>query len=154
MGDVLRHQVPKLHKAQADLVLLVAGANDLRYTRDRFVFARRFSHLLASVREAAPEAVLVVGGMPDVTQTVGVAPLLKVPIMHVCARLNGRMRSIAEQFNACFIDLFTYTNAPLKAAALYLCGDGYHPNDEGYAEISERSYAVIAEHLALRLRDE
>ncbi|HZZ65188.1 MAG TPA: SGNH/GDSL hydrolase family protein [Candidatus Baltobacteraceae bacterium] len=153
MGDVLRHQVPKLHRAQADVVLLVAGANDLRYTRDRFVFARRFAHLLAAVRDAAPDAVLLAGGMPDVTQTVGVAPLLKLPIMHICARLNERMRSIAGQFDACFIDLFTYTNAPLKAAALYLCDDGYHPNDDGYAEISERSYAVIAEHLSRSVRE-
>ena len=148
MGDVLRHQVPKLHGAQANLVLLIAGANDLRYTRDTFVFARRFRHLLHSVHDAAPQAIVIAGGMPDVTQTIGVPALLKAPILRVCARLNETMRRIVNARNDCFVDLFAYTNAPLQAAHLYLCDDGYHPNDFGYAEISERAYPAIAEKLA------
>jgi lysophospholipase L1-like esterase len=153
MGDVLRHQVPKLHGLQCDLVLLIAGANDLRYTRDTFVFARRFRHLLRSVHSAAPEAVVVAGGMPDVTQTVGVPPLLKPAILRICARLNETMRRIVTEHGDCFVDLFKFTNAPLQAARLYLCEDGYHPNDFGYAEISERAYPAIAEKLAAIFAD-
>lgn len=147
MGDVLRHQVPQLHRTQADIVLLVAGANDLRYTRDAFVFARRFRHLLAAVHDAAPNAAVVAGGMPDVAQTIAVPPLLKPAIARLCARLNDSMRKIVAQYDDCFFDLFAYTNAPLQAHALYLCDDGYHPNDFGYREISERAYAAIAPRL-------
>lgn len=148
MGDVLRHQVPKLHGLQADLVLLIAGANDLRYTHNTFVFARRFRHLLGAVHDAAPEALVVAGGMPDVTQTIGVPPLLKPAILRICTRLNETMRRIVAQYEDCFVDLFTFTNAPLQAAHLYMCEDGYHPNDFGYAEISERAYPAIAEKIA------
>jgi|SRR5579884_482340 len=148
MGDVLRHQVPQLHGLQADVVLLIAGANDLRYTRDTFVFARRFRHLLQAVHDAAPDALVIAGGMPDVTQTVGVPPLLRPAILRICARLNETMRRIIAERDDCFVDLFKFTNAPLQAASSYLCEDGYHPNDFGYAEISERAFPAIAEKLS------
>jgi lysophospholipase L1-like esterase len=148
MGDVLRHQLPQLHGLQADVVLLIAGANDLRYTRDTFIFARRFRHLLKCVHEAAPDALVAAGGMPDVTQTIGVPPLLKPAILRICMRLNETMRRIVCEYGDCFVDLFKFTNAPLQSAHLYLCEDGYHPNDFGYAEISERAYPAIAEKLA------
>jgi lysophospholipase L1-like esterase len=151
MGDVLRHQIPKLHGTQADLVLLIAGANDLRYTLDRFVFARRFRALLDAVHKYAPQASVIVGGMPDVTQTIGVPQLLKPAIVRLCSRLNETMRSIAAEYGDCFLDMFAFTNAPLCAGAAYLCEDGYHPNDFGYAEISERAYAVISQKLGTAL---
>lgn len=149
MGDVLRHQVPQLHGMQADLVLLIAGANDLRYTRDTIVFARRFRHLLHAVHLAAPNASVVAGGMPDVTQTIGVPKLLKPAISRLCRRLNFTMRAIVAEHGDHFLDMFAFTNAPLRAEpACLLCDDGYHPNDEGYAEISDRAYPTIAAALA------
>jgi lysophospholipase L1-like esterase len=154
MGDVLRHQVPKLHGTQADVVFLVAGANDLRYTRDTFVFARRFRHLLQAVHNAALQATIAVGGMPDVTQTIGVPPLLKPAIVRICARLNETMRRIVAEFGDCFVDLFAFTNAPFCPGEVYLCEDGYHPNDFGYAEISERAYPAIVARVAAVFADQ
>lgn len=148
MGDVLRHQVPQLRRAQADIVLLIAGANDLRYSRNPFVFARRFRALLDAVYAAAPQAMIVAGGMPDVAQTIAVPPLLKPAIARLCSRLNESMRKIVEEHDHCFFDLFAYTNAPLQTGIVYLCDDGYHPNDVGYAEISERAYSAIAPRLS------
>ncbi len=148
MGDVLRHQVPQLRRAQADVILLIAGANDLRYTRDAIVFARRFRHLLQAVHDAAPQAAVIAGGMPDVTQTDGVPLLLKPAVARLCARLNERMRRIVDEYDDCFVDMFAFTNAPLRADVMYLCDDRYHPNDVGYAEISERAFPAIAQKLA------
>lgn len=147
MGDVLRHQVPQLHGTQCDLVILIAGANDLRYTADRIVFARRFRHLVGAVHQAAPQARVVVGGMPDVTQTIGIHRLMKAPVSRLCARLNDIMRRIAAEFGDGFIDLYTYTNSPLQPDRAYLCEDGYHPNDFGYEEIAGRALPAIWEVL-------
>ncbi|HEY9180312.1 MAG TPA: SGNH/GDSL hydrolase family protein [Candidatus Baltobacteraceae bacterium] len=144
MGDVLRHQVPKLRSINPDLVLVIAGANDLRYTRDVLVIARRFKALLEAIAQAAPRAQIVAGGMPDVTQTAGVPRLLKPAVQRVCARINERMREIALAGGHEFIDMFRFTSAPLCEGAEYLCGDGYHPNDFGYAEIARRAYPAIA----------
>jgi lysophospholipase L1-like esterase len=145
MGDVLRHQVPQLRGKKADVVLLIAGANDLRYTLDTIVFARRFRALLDAVHAAAPHAIVVVGGMPDVTQTAGVPWLLKAPVMRMCRRMNSMMRSIVAERGDHFIDMFAFTNAPLSGCAgSLLCEDGYHPNDDGYAEIAERAYPAFA----------
>ncbi len=143
MADVLRHQVPQLRRISADVVLVIAGANDLRYTRDVLVITRRFRGLLAAIHAAAPSAQVVAGGMPDVTRTVGVPRLLKAPIQRLCARLNDRMREIANVRGDGFIDMFEFTSAPLYAGMEYLCDDGYHPNDFGYAEIAQRAYPQI-----------
>ena len=147
MGDVLRHQIPQLRTTQCNLAILIAGANDLRYTRDRMVFARRFAHLLGAVHEAAPQAVVIVFGMPDVTQTAGVHKFLKPAVAKLCARLNDMMRRIAVQFGDGFVDLFLYTSAPLFPDREYLCDDGYHPNDFGYEEIAGRAMPAIWEVL-------
>jgi lysophospholipase L1-like esterase len=144
MGDVLRHQVPQLRGLRVDLVLVIAGANDLRYTRDVLVVTRRFRSLLEAINQAAPDAEVVAGGMPDVTQTIGVPRLLKAPVQRLCARLNERMRQIVNERGDGFLDMYEYTNAPLCDDADYLCDDGFHPNDFGYAEIAQRAYPTLA----------
>lgn len=145
MGDVLRHQVPKLRTIRSDVVLVIAGANDLRYTRDALVIARRFVHLLESIRHASGGAQVVAGGMPDVTQTTGVPRLLKGAVQRLCARLNERMRAITLEHGGAFLDLFEFTSAPLCSGVEYLCSDGFHPNDFGYAEIAQRAYPALAD---------
>jgi lysophospholipase L1-like esterase len=144
MGDVLRHQVPKLRGISADLVVVIAGANDLRYTRDVLVITQRFRALLEAIHKNAPDAQVVAAGMPDVTQTIGVPRLLKPPIQRLCSRLNDRMRTITASMGDGFIDMFSFTNAPLCAEVEYLCEDGFHPNDFGYAEIAQRAYPAVA----------
>jgi lysophospholipase L1-like esterase len=144
MGDVLYHQLPKLRSVTPDLVLVIAGANDLRYTRDVLVVVRRFRNLLDAIHRTAPQGQVIAGGMPDVTQTIGVPRLLKAPVQRLCERINERMRSISLARGDGFIDLFQFTKAPLCSGAEYLCEDGFHPNDFGYAEIAERAYPAIA----------
>jgi lysophospholipase L1-like esterase len=144
MGDVLYHQVPKLRTLRPDLVLVIAGANDLRYTRDVLVIVRRFRNLLQAIHHAAPDAQAIAGGMPDVTRTIAVPRLLKAPVQRLCDRINERMRSIVLARGDGFIDLFAFTSTPLCSGAEYLCDDGFHPNDFGYAEIAERAYPAIA----------
>jgi lysophospholipase L1-like esterase len=143
MGDVLRHQVPKLRGIPADIVLVIAGANDLRYTRDVQVIARRFEGLLHAIAAAAPGAQILAGGMPDVTQTIAVPRAFKAPIARLCARINDRMRAIATASHVGFVDMYAFTHAPLCAGASYLCDDGFHPNDFGYAEIARRAYPEL-----------
>jgi lysophospholipase L1-like esterase len=145
MGDVLRHQVPQLRPITTNLVVVIAGANDLRYTRDVLTIARRFQGLLEAIQSAAPSARIVAGGMPDVTQTIAVPRPLKPAIARLCERINERMRAIAAAAGHGFIDLYAFTHAPLCAGAKYLCDDGFHPNDFGYAEIARRAYPQLQE---------
>ena len=147
MGDVLRHQLPHLHQSNAGLVLLVAGANDLRFTRDPAIIKRRFQKLLETVHDLAPRAAVVAGGMPDVTQTIGVPVFLKPAAARLCRRINDAMRGVVARSGDEFIDMFEYTSAPLVAGAQYMCDDGYHPADFGHAEIAERSYPSVAKAL-------
>lgn len=143
MGDVLRHQIPQLHGLRVDLVLVIAGANDLRYTRDVLVITQRFRAMLEAIHKAVPDAQVVAGGMPDVTQTIAVPRFLKAPIQRLCDRMNDRMRRIAHSLGDGFVDLFAFTSAPLCVGAQYLCEDGFHPNDFGYAEIAQRAFPEL-----------
>lgn len=143
VGDVLRHQVPQLHRSRATLVLLIAGANDLRYTRDSVVIARRFRKLLESVHDAAPQAAVVAAGMPDVSRTIALPSFLKPAAARLCRMINESMRKLTSEMGDEFIDLFTYTNTPLHPDQAYMCDDGYHPCDFGHAEIAERSFPAL-----------
>lgn len=143
MGDVLRHQIPQLHRASASLVLLIAGANDLRYTRDPAVIARRFRKLLETVHDVAPLATVIAAGMPDVACTIALPPLLKPAASRLCRWINESMRRLAVEFGHEFIDMFQFTNAPLFPQLQYMCEDGYHPCDFGHAEIAERAYPAL-----------
>jgi lysophospholipase L1-like esterase len=143
MGDVLRHQIPLLHRWNAGFVLLIAGANDLRFTHDAAVIVRRFRKLLESVHEAAPRAIVVAGGMPDVTQTIGVPAYLKLVAARLCRRVNDAMRNMVAEYDDDFFDLYEFTRAPLRADVPYLCNDGYHPGDFGHAEIAQRAYPAV-----------
>lgn len=82
--------------------------------------------------------------MPDVTRTVAVPRLMKAPVQRLCRRINERMRRTARSGGHGFIDMFAFTNAPLCEGVEYLCSDGFHPNDFGYAEIARRAYPEIA----------
>lgn len=148
LGDVLRHQVPRLHGTQSNLVLLIAGANDLRYTRDVLIIARRFRHLLQAIHDVAPIAAVVAAGMPDVTCTIGVPRLLKPGIARLCSRINQTMKRIVDEFGDEFVDFFAFTNAPLRPSEIvYMCEDGYHPSDDGHAELAERTYPRLVRRL-------
>ena len=81
--------------------------------------------------------------MPDVTQTIGVQALMKALVVRLCGTLNEGMRRIAEEYGDEFIDLFAFTNRPLRSDFTYLCGDGYHPCDGGYEELAERAVPAI-----------
>jgi lysophospholipase L1-like esterase len=143
MGDVLRAQIPQLQRASAQLVLLIAGSNDLRFTHDASLIMRRFKKLLEAVHEAAPNAFVTVGGMPDVTQTIAVPPYLRAVALRLCRRINGAMRNIVTELDDDFIDLFEFTNAPLQPDRQYLSSDGYHPADFGHAEIATRAFPSV-----------
>jgi lysophospholipase L1-like esterase len=54
------------------------------------------------------------------------------------------MRQIVNERGDGFLDMYEYTNAPLCDDADYLCDDGFHPNDFGYAEIAQRAYPTLA----------
>ena len=143
MGDVLRHQIPQLHRSNASLVLLIAGANDLRFTHDAAVIMRRFRKLLESVHEVAPRAIVVAGGIPDVTKTIAVPQYLKPIAARLCRRLNEAMKNVIAEHDDDFFDLYEYTRAPLRPDIEYLSDDGYHPTDFGHAEIAQRTYPAV-----------
>ena len=60
------------------------------------------------------------------------------------------MRRIVDEAGDEFVDLFTFTNAPLKPVAevAYLCADGFHPSDDGYAEIADRAFPAFEKLLS------
>ena len=83
-------------------------------------------------------------GQTDVLEDNGDDPV-REELLAAIAGLNEdeRMRLIADSSGVGFIDLFEFTNAPLCDDAEYLCDDGFHPNDFGYAEIAQRAYPAL-----------
>jgi lysophospholipase L1-like esterase len=144
MTDVTVRQIPRLRGTHADVVLVVAGANDLLHSPDVAVFTRRYARMIEAVRAALPGARIVAAGMPDVSATLHVPDFAKAIASATCATLNGEMHKVAKREGAIFLDLFALTTpSNPQHHAKYLSSDGFHPSAEGYAELAKAAYPAI-----------
>ncbi len=143
VADVTAFQSRRLRETNPNLVLVVAGANDLLQTRDASQFAEKYARMIDTLRSSAPHATIVAAGMPDVSRTLHVPEFAKPATSALCASLNAEMRRIAAQRGAHFLDLYTLTNAGEPSHRQYLSSDGFHPSAAGYAEIAKAVYPVI-----------
>jgi lysophospholipase L1-like esterase len=144
MADVTSLQVPQLRKLHPNVVLIVAGANDMLQTSDVGMFSRRYARMIEAVRAAAPRARIIASGMPDVSATLHVPAFAKGAASALCATLNEEMHRVAMRQGAIFLDLFALTNpAAADHYGKYLSADGFHPSAQGYAELAKAAYPIL-----------
>ncbi len=141
VADVLSDQVPHLQGLhlqglqglQADVVLVSIGANDVVHLTSQADFRRRYLSLIERVDEAAPGAVLVLLGVPDM----GAPPRLALPLRWVAAARGRQLDDVAEELaravGAVRVDIAGETGPVMRSdTARYFARDRYHPSDDGY----------------------
>ncbi len=133
VADIARLEVPQLD-ARADLVLVIAGGNDVIRHTPLAQFARDERRLLAAIRLRAPHARIVVCGVPDVARS----PLFADSFASTEAASRGADRIVRQEsarVRAWFVDLFAFTHARV-ADPEFFSSDDFHPSDAGYAELA------------------
>ncbi len=111
--------------ARPDVVLLLAGTNDVNMTRDTGVAIENVGELVRVVHEAAPDAPIMVSTIPPIVDVRGdLSIAFNAELPELVDRLRG------EGIDASFVD----AGAKLTTNDLY---DGLHPNDTGARKISD-----------------
>ncbi len=140
-SDVKRLQVATLDPRATDLVLLVAGGNDVVRKTPAGTFARDYDALLAAIRRRVPRAVVVVCGVPDVARS----PLFAdtAAKTEALARADdAAVRAAAARDGDAFVDLFASTRRA-GTNAEFFSQDDFHPSDAGYAKLASATLPVV-----------
>lgn len=126
--------------AGSDVVVLVAGANDATHRTRPGDFAQDLRTVLAGIRAAAPEAAIVVAGVPrfrgalrEFFPLMLLADLIAVPLRRV-------QRREAARVGAGYADLSGDVPRLLRgrvAPADVLSDDEFHPGEEAYQAWAE-----------------
>jgi len=146
-ADVLRLEIPRL-PTRADLVLLIAGGNDVVRETSPVAFAASYRATVAAIRARYPHAAIVLGGIPDV----GVSPLFAGDSARTSGRaymLDRIVRAEATRAHLGFIDLFG-ASRQARGDAAFLSEDQFHPSDRGYEILAARAMPPVRAALARR----
>lgn len=135
---VLERQVPHLAELAPDVVVVGAGVNDVLGRRTTSQVEHDTTALIEGIRQAAPDAGLVLSGAADLRG----APSLPWPtalgVGARCKVVADAQRRVCERLGVAF------TSIPYEVAAPHLYGpDGFHPGVEAHAIGAELTIAAL-----------
>lgn len=128
------------------LVTLWTGANDLIAGDDPRVFQSDLRFILQNLHKSS-DAVIVIANLPDLTQLPRFKeqPSAVVTVARVSA-FNKAIATEAAAVNVPVVDLFAQPLRDKLVSDL----DGFHPNNEGHAEIAMLFLEVILPKLGVK----
>jgi lysophospholipase L1-like esterase len=147
----LAAQVGRAAAVDADLALLVVGANDL--TR-QVPPARASAALGAAVRElrARGTEVLVVP-TPDLSSVAWVPPAFRAVVAGICDQLRARQTLAAEAAGGVVAPLAPELTARFAADPSLFSADRFHPSSAGYALVADALAPLLLELVVRRQAD-
>jgi lysophospholipase L1-like esterase len=122
-GQVLRQLVPDVQRAHVYLVS--CGVNDVTHHVPVEEFARNLADILASLREKAPLATILYGGLPPLDSF----PALPWPLKSILAERVGDMRAAAAEVIARHRRVFCF-QFPSAMSPDHFASDGFHPHEQ------------------------
>jgi lysophospholipase L1-like esterase len=132
--EVLADQLPAALAEPADRIALLVGWNDALQMKSDASFGGALDALLAGLRDANPDARIVVVGTPHFGRfAVYPQPLRAVLGAHV-AGLTRTAATVAPLHGAVLVDGFD---------GVHVASDRFHPDATGYAELAERIVAAF-----------
>ena len=131
--EVIDDQLPLLQAADADLVFVSIGANDVTALTREPTFRTRYQRMVATIEELARDAEVVLVGIPDI----GTAPRLAVPLRQLAglrgAQLDDEIAQVARERGHPHVDLAERTGDIFASDPdRYFAADDYHPSAAGH----------------------
>lgn len=110
------------------------GVNDLRAGIHRDVFTQDLHDLVATLRRAHSQVIII--GIPNLALVPAVAAMHLANLRQVINSWNAGMREVARETGARFFDLTRY-DAEIKNHPRYVAPDGLHPSNAGHARLAQ-----------------
>jgi lysophospholipase L1-like esterase len=147
----LAAQVRRAATVEADVALLVVGANDLT---KRVPSAQAAAALGAAVRElrARGTEVLVVP-TPDLSSVAWVPPAFRSVVAGICDQQRARQTLAAEAAGAVVAPVAPELTRRFATDPSLFSGDRFHPSSAGYALVADALAPHLAELAATREDD-
>jgi len=142
--EALRDQVPQLARigAEASLVAIGIGANDVRAHTALAAFAHRFEAIVAGV-QAHTRAPIIISNVPDISLAPAVPPESRAPAAQRAAAFNRAIDEVARRHGARVFDLYHLSQELIPLHPEYFAADGYHPSAKGYEAWAARLWPLV-----------
>jgi lysophospholipase L1-like esterase len=129
----------------ADLVLIVAGGNDVRAVALPLGVARDEVALLVAARQRFPRAAVLLTDIPDVSPRREVPAPARLPFAALIALDNAVLRRTALAQGANVLPLYEISRRPDANAKAAVSKDGLHPSAFGYRALAEALWPELEE---------
>ena len=129
---------------RADVVVVSAGANDVTHLTTRSEFRDRYDELLDRITATAPDAEIVLIGIPDMGSVPRFAQPLRAIAGTRAAQLDDDVRSAARSREYQYVDLAADTGPRFRSDPdRYFSDDGFHPGIAGHGLWAESARGEI-----------
>ena len=146
--DVREEQVP-LIDADVDVVVIVIGANDVTHLIPPWSMDDETTALLTAAHRRAPEAVVVLGGIPLFGEARAFdEPLRSVVDAYATVVRRQQRRAAAGIEGVTFVDIATQASPRFVGVPDAMSRDGFHPAATGYGFWADALAPAIAAAVA------
>ncbi|CAA9221110.1 MAG: lipolytic enzyme, G-D-S-L family [uncultured Blastococcus sp.] len=130
----LAAQVRRAQPLDADLAVVVIGANDLARFLPPEQAARSLATAVGELRSHGTDVVVVPA--PDMSSVPFVPPAFRPLVQAACAQLQRRQAEVASSAGATVADIAAEVGRAFVADPAMFSGDRFHPSSAGYARIA------------------
>jgi lysophospholipase L1-like esterase len=131
--DVLTEQLLRADLAQADLVLVDAGANDVVHLTRSGAVARDLERIVKALLRANCKMKIVVTGSPDMSTPPRIPRLLRGLAGVRFRAVNRIAKEVVKRHELTFAPIAERTGPIFARDRTLFSADRFHPNDRGYA---------------------
>lgn len=141
-------QVPAALARRPDLVTVICGANDVLLTSrpDIEGYERRFSELLARLREADPATSILTATAPESWHFMDLRPRTMARVERALTELNEVTRRIAAQY---LVPCLAVAGHPDLTDRANYAPDGLHPSAVGHERVAEEIALSLRAHFGI-----
>ena len=144
-ADVRDEQLPQVD-SDVDVIVIVIGSNDATHLTPFWSFDELTASMFAAARERAPDAAIVLGGIPLFGEARALDEPLRSVVDGYASVLRGVQRRTAEDTPG-----VTFVNIAVEASPRFvgvpdaMSRDGFHPAATGYGFWADALGPAVAE---------
>jgi lysophospholipase L1-like esterase len=151
-SEAVLEQVPVAIEMRPDLITVICGANDVLLTSrpDIAGYERRFSEILETLRNAAPEAAILTATAPESWHFMELRPRTKARLVKALSDLNGVTRTVAARHRVPCLNVASHPGLTDRAN---FSADGLHPSAMGHGRATEEIALSLRAHFGIQFGD-
>ena len=129
--DVTQEQAPQLGDG-IDVVVVVIGSNDTTHVTPPWRIDDQTRDMISAVRRHAPEAAIVLGGVPLFGSADALAQPLRWVVDQYAKVVRSAQREVAADAGITFVNIAVEASPRFRGVPEAMSPDGFHPAPVGY----------------------